>query len=29
MKARVDELSTQNKGMKKSINPKVLAMIDK
>lgn len=29
LKARVEELSTKNKGMKKSINPKVLAMIDK
>ncbi|KAJ7499399.1 condensin complex subunit SMC2 [Mycena latifolia] len=28
LKTRVDELSAQNKGMKKSINPKVLAMID-
>ncbi|KAJ7659921.1 condensin complex subunit SMC2 [Mycena rosella] len=28
LKARVEELSTKNKGMKKSINPKVLAMID-
>ncbi|KAF8207243.1 condensin complex subunit SMC2 [Mycena galopus ATCC 62051] len=28
LKTRVEELSTQTKGMKKSINPKVLAMID-
>ncbi|KAJ7671669.1 condensin complex subunit SMC2 [Mycena polygramma] len=28
LKARVEELSNQTKGMKKSINPKVLAMID-
>ncbi|KAJ7178719.1 condensin complex subunit SMC2 [Mycena crocata] len=28
LKIRVEELTAQNKGMKKSINPKVLAMID-
>ncbi|KAK7032914.1 structural maintenance of chromosomes protein [Favolaschia claudopus] len=28
MKTRVEELATKTKGMKKSINPKVLAMID-
>ncbi|KAJ7446895.1 condensin complex subunit SMC2 [Mycena galericulata] len=28
LEKRVEELSTKNKGMKKSINPKVLAMID-
>ncbi|KAJ7638237.1 condensin complex subunit SMC2 [Roridomyces roridus] len=28
LKARVEELSNKHKGMKKSINPKVLAMID-
>ena len=29
LKAKVEELSQHTKGMKKSINPKVLAMIDK